>query len=214
MVWPKERPNDLVFGLAEGKVRNGVLRSNKSQVLYQTESYCVSIASNRVGDSVISGHLDGSIFAYHLESQTAQKVVVHHSIPYALGWGEQIVAGGNDQKVSFYDTYGNLLQRFDYTNDEKVREFTVAAFNPSGETVVLGNFNRFYTYNYNQKRTQWEEIGVQNIENYYTVTALCWKNDGSKLVTGSLCGSFDLYDASMKKIKYKGKFELNYVSPS
>ena len=29
MVWPKERPNDLVFGLAEGKVRNGVLRSNK-----------------------------------------------------------------------------------------------------------------------------------------------------------------------------------------
>jgi len=24
----------------------------------------------------------------------------------------------------------------------------------------------------------------------------------------------DVYDASMKKIKYKGKFELNYVSPS
>jgi intraflagellar transport protein 172 len=33
-------------------------------------------------------------------------------------------------------------------------------------------------------------------------------------VTGSLCGSVDVYDASMKKIKYKGKFELNYVSPS
>lgn len=77
---------------------------------------------------------------------------MHHSIPYALGWGQQIVAAGNDGKVSFYDTFGNLLQRFDYTNDEKVREFTLAAFNPSGETVVLGNFNRFYTYNYNAKR--------------------------------------------------------------
>ncbi len=33
-------------------------------------------------------------------------------------------------------------------------------------------------------------------------------------MTGSLCGSVDVYDASMKKIKYKGKFELNYVSPS
>lgn len=46
------------------------------------------------------------------------------------------------------------------------------------------------------------------------MTAVCWKNDGSKLVTGNLCGSVDLYDASLKKIKLKGKFELNYVSPS
>jgi intraflagellar transport protein 172 len=62
------------------------------------------------------------------------------------------VAGGNDAKVSFYDQFGNLLQRFDYTSDEKIKEFTNAAFNPSGDTVVLGNFNRFYVYNYNTKR--------------------------------------------------------------
>ena len=58
------------------------------------------------------------------------------------------------------------------------------------------------------------KIGVKKIENYYTVTALCWKNDGSKLVTGSLCGSVDMYDASLRKVRYKGKFEFNYVSPS
>ncbi len=46
------------------------------------------------------------------------------------------------------------------------------------------------------------------------MTALNWKTDGTKLVTGSLCGSVDWYDASTKKINYKGKFELNYVSPS
>lgn len=55
---------------------------------------------------------------------------------------------------------------------------------------------------------------MKQIENYYTVTALNWKTDGTKLVTGSLCGSVDWYDASTKKINYKGKFELNYVSPS
>ncbi len=55
---------------------------------------------------------------------------------------------------------------------------------------------------------------MKHIDNYYTVTALCWKNDGSKLVTGSLCGSVDIYDASLRKVKYKGKFEFNYVSPS
>jgi intraflagellar transport protein 172 len=45
------------------------------------------------------------------------------------------------------------------------------------------------------------------------VTAVCWKNDGSRLVTGNLCGSVDIYDASVKKVK-QGKFQLNYVSPS
>jgi intraflagellar transport protein 172 len=65
------------------------------------------------------------------------------------------MAAGNDQKVTFYDSYGNLLQRFDYSNDDKVRDFTVASFNPSGDTAVLGNFNRFYVYNFNSKRGQW-----------------------------------------------------------
>lgn len=124
------------------------------------------------------------------------------------------MAAGNDQKVTFYDTYGNVLQRFDYTGEEKVKDFTVASFNPSGDTLVLGNFNRFYVYNMNSKRGQWEQIACKHIENYYTVTAVCWKNDGSKLATGNLCGSVDIYDASLKKIKLKGKFQLNYVSPS
>jgi intraflagellar transport protein 172 len=34
------------------------------------------------------------------------------------------------------------------------------------------------------------------------------------LLIGNLCGSLDMYEASMKKIRYKGKFEFNYVSPS
>lgn len=68
MAWPKERTNELVFGLAEGKVKLGILRSNKSSVLYSTDSYTVSLASSRDGDSVVSGHLDGSIYAYNLEN--------------------------------------------------------------------------------------------------------------------------------------------------
>ena len=36
------------------------------------------------------------------------------------------MAAGNDKKVTFYDTYGNILQRFDYTHEEKVKDFSVA----------------------------------------------------------------------------------------
>eukprot|EP00919_Chromeraceae_sp_WS-2016_P058194 GHVR01138179.1.p1 GENE.GHVR01138179.1~~GHVR01138179.1.p1 ORF type:complete len:200 (+),score=2.53 GHVR01138179.1:390-989(+) len=148
-----------------------------------------------------------------MDNQSFKKIFTHHSIPYCLGYGENIMAAGNDQKVTFYDTYGNVLQRIDYTHEDQVKDFTVAAFNPSGDTVVLGNFNRFYVYNLNTKRGQWEEILCKHIENYYTVTAVCWKNDGSKLVTGNLCGSVDIYSASFKTVT-KGKYKLNYVSPS
>lgn len=66
--WPRERPKELFFGLAEGKVKVGFLKNNKSQVAYSTDSYVVSMASNREGDAIISGHLDGSIYLYNIES--------------------------------------------------------------------------------------------------------------------------------------------------
>lgn len=117
MVWPKDHPNDLLFGLADGKVRLGVLKSNKSNVLYSADTYTVALAASRDGSSVISGHIDGSVYSYSMDNQSFKKIFTHHSVPYALGFGENIMAAGNDKKVTFYDTYGNVLQRFDYTHD-------------------------------------------------------------------------------------------------
>ena len=70
-----------------------------------------------------------------------------------------------------------------------MQEFTAAAFNPSGETVVVGSFNRFRTFTLNQHDGSWEDTGAKQIDNLYTITALSWKCDGSRLTCGSLCGS-------------------------
>ena len=48
----------------------------------------------------------------------------------------------------------------------------------------------------------------------YTVTCLAWKQDGSRLTVGTLCGAVDLYDACIRRVRYKGKFEFTYVSKS
>ncbi len=111
----------------------------------------VSISASGNGQSICSGHLDGSIFLYNLDSKAKSKIQ-HSTIPYALAWGSHILAGGNDGKVAFYEQSGDCFQRFDYSKDERVKEFTCAAFNITGETAVVGNFNRFYVYNFNQKR--------------------------------------------------------------
>jgi len=57
----------------------------------------------------VSGHLDGSIYRYSLESHATSKIVSHSSVPYSLAWGEHIVAAGNDGKIIFYTDDGNVF---------------------------------------------------------------------------------------------------------
>ncbi|CAI2386632.1 unnamed protein product [Moneuplotes crassus] len=209
MIWPNDRVNEIYFGVAEGKVRVGTLKNNKSSSVYATESYVVSISASPDGNNIVSGHLDGAIITMNLESKAKQKITTHSSVPYALAWGVQILAAGNDGRVVFYEADGNCFQKIDYSKDDKVKEFTGAMFNPTGETAIVGNFNRFYVYNYNNKRPQWDEICCKHIENYYSVTALAWKFDSSKFGFGSLCGSIDVFDVCLRKSK-----SFTYVSLS
>ncbi|CAM9155505.1 unnamed protein product, partial [Chrysoparadoxa australica] len=116
---------------------------------------------------------------------------------------------GNDGTVVFYDPNGGKERTFDFPN---AKEFTVASFNPTGDAVVVGNFNSFYVFA--ARGDEWEEAGVKKVDNLYSVTALGWKTDGSRLAVGALCGVVDLYDACVKRSRYKGRFEFTYVSLS
>ena len=41
-------------------------------------------------------------------------------------------------------------------------------------------------YNLNARRNLWEEAGVKRVDNMYSVTAMAWKQDGSRLTVGRL----------------------------
>ena len=99
-------------------------------------------------------------------------------------------------------------------DSEEVGEFMCAVFNPSGDTAVIGNFNSFYVYNWNGNQNVWKEVDVKRIKNLYHVTALAWKPDGSRLATGNVTGAVDLFDACVRRYRYKGKYEFTYVSLS
>lgn len=190
MTWPINQPNSIIFGMSDGKVRVGNLKTNKAATLFQTESYVVSAASSMDGNAIITGHVDGSINRFFFDDGAAGasqgRFTQHRSAPFALSWGEQcVVAAGSDRIVTFYDQEGRVLQEFDYSRDDQQQEFTVAEFNPSGQSVVIGSFDRIHVFNYNMAQNAWEEAPVKVIENFYTVTALCWKPDGSRLVAVS-----------------------------
>lgn len=54
----------MVFGLAEGKVKIGQLKSNKPATLYSTEVYCAALATSPDGNGVVSAHADGTLYRF------------------------------------------------------------------------------------------------------------------------------------------------------
>jgi len=80
---------------------------------------------------------------------------------------------------------GRILQNFDYTRDDDEKEFTVAICSPSGQSVVVGSFNRLRVFNWSPRKGCWDESKIKEIPNLYTITSMAWKRDGSRLVAVS-----------------------------
>lgn len=97
----------MVFGLADGKVKLGMLKTNKTYNMYShpESSYVVSVAASSGGNAIISGHVDGSIYRFTFPEQEGgqglghSKLLQHSCTPYAMAWGESICIAGNDNKV-------------------------------------------------------------------------------------------------------------------
>jgi intraflagellar transport protein 172 len=69
LCWPSTHQNELFFGLADGKVKQGRLSKNKSLVIYGTEEYVVSLANKPDGTALVAGHIDGAVYLFS-ESST------------------------------------------------------------------------------------------------------------------------------------------------
>lgn len=97
-----------------------------------------------------------------------------------------------------YGGAGRILRQFDYMRDDTEREFTVACCSPSGQAVAVGSWNRMRVYAWSPRKGTWEEAPPKEIPNMYSVTALAWKRDGSRVVCGSLTGSVQVFESGMK----------------
>ena len=70
----------------------------------------------------------------------------HSCPPYSLSWGSSIMAAGCDKRIVAYGKEGKVLQSFDYSRDDSEKEFTVAVCSPSGQSVVVGSFDRLVVF--------------------------------------------------------------------
>ena len=140
LTWPRDRANELVFALHDGKVKVGQLKTNKAQTLYAhpNQSPAVSLCASPDGRRVCSGHEDGAVYTFDFDTGAERGAVPTLRAAARAPWGAgAVVAAGADRRVVFYDERGEggrTPKAFDFSSgDPDEREFCVAAFNPTGE---------------------------------------------------------------------------------
>ena len=69
-------------------------------------------------------------------------------------------------------------------------------------------------FSWSPRKNLWEENASKEFKYLYSITALAWKKDGSRIAVGSLCGGVELFESVLKRSVWKNKFELTYVGPS
>ncbi|XP_066261495.1 intraflagellar transport protein 172 homolog [Euwallacea similis] len=211
----------IICGLQDGKVRALQVKSNKSHSLFASDSLVVSLASNSKGTGFLSGHIDGNIIRFFVvndpdnDSEAQGRAALHSVPPFALTWPQgHIFAAGCDKRVCVYNNTGKTVKTFDYSKNSDEYDFLTAISSPSGQAVTLGSFDRLRTYIWNTGRTIWDETPPKIIKNFYSVTALAWKRDGSKVTCGGFCGAIMMFESVLKRTVWKDKFEITYVGPS
>ncbi len=90
---------------------------------------------------------------------------------------------------------------------------------------------RLRLFVWNQRRGAWDEGKSLEMQYLYTISALAWKPDGSRIVCvtiivfriismhfiyfqGTLCGSVRMIDCCLKRGLIRNRFETTYVGPS
>ncbi|OXU27721.1 hypothetical protein TSAR_004638 [Trichomalopsis sarcophagae] len=219
IAWPSEGP--IVIGLADGKIRAAVAKANKAQTLYSADSMAIALAVNARGTGFLSSHADGSVIRFYVAEDGASEPVgrvLTHPVPvYALAWPQShIVAGGCDKKLVFYDSRGKPTKSIDYARDSgnTEKDLSVACCSPSGQSVAVGSWDKVRIFDWSPRRNVWEENNSKSLTNFYTVTALAWRKDGSKLVVGSLCGAVEMFETILRRTLLRGSHEVSYVGPS
>ncbi|CAD5229200.1 unnamed protein product [Bursaphelenchus okinawaensis] len=213
LAWPDE--NKLIVGLANGRIRNASVGSNKCSTLYKTDLFTVSLGVHPNKKSFVSGHQDGSIILYSFESKVQTKIVVHTTAPYCLlrsNFG--ILAAGSDRRIVSYTDQGRIQQQYDYNKHNEEKEFTTAVLDPSGLNAAFGSFNKVRLMSWNPKRGAWDEGSVLIVQNMYSVSALAWRPDGSSIVCGTMLGGAFTIDCCLRRTFLKNRYVTTYVSPS
>ncbi|EFP04115.1 CRE-OSM-1 protein [Caenorhabditis remanei] len=210
--WPFD--DKILIGQLDGKVRIGLIKTNKCSSLFKTDETVVSIQTHPKKTSFVSAHQDGSIILYNFSSRTQSKICTLQVPPYNLVFTNHgLVVATADRRVLSYTENGVVQQQFDY-NDQVEKEFSSISCDPTAQNVVVASYDRLRLFSWSARRGAWDEGAPLEIQNAYSIDALGWKMDGSTIYAGTVCGAVFSVDCCLRRGMLKSRFETTYVAPS
>ena len=66
-------------------------------------------------------------------------------------------------QVTLYDHHGGMIQQLDFSNAPDARDYTCAAFNPTGDVAVLGGYNCLSTCSFSAQAGVWELSNTKKV---------------------------------------------------
>ncbi|KNC55624.1 intraflagellar transporter 172 [Thecamonas trahens ATCC 50062] len=219
LVWPALRPNELLFGDASGAVKVGNLKRKKAAPLYDTDSPLVAAAPGPSGHSAVFAHLDGTLFVFEFDHDGAPashfKASVAPAVPLSVGWGSSILVPASDNKVyclTADNPPATSQVPLDFSRDPSYGPLTTLAVSPSGAAAVLGSYSAIYLLTWSPARSRWVIAGTKPASGMGALSSFAWSPSGSRLVAGSAPGCMEMFDAALKRARYRGQFEFTYLA--
>jgi len=99
----------------------------------------------------------------------------------------QYLCSWNMQKdmASFCSILGTLCKEYKTYSEGWIRQMNLF-------------MHRLRVYSWSPRKSSWEENQPKEVPYLYTITALGWKRDGSRVVCGALCGTVEMFESVLK----------------
>ena len=202
ITWPTNQTTGPVFGLSDGRVRIGQVKTNKSGNLYVHESCVVAVCSSADGASIAAAHADGQIFKFHLDGRFSLACKAPEFSIVSLAWSNfGILAACADGFFRAWNFEGSEIVSIDCKS-------SLTCLAVAGDVACVGCADGFISFAC--KKGVWE-FGVKTEIDNFQVTALTWNLQGSRVAVGNLCGGVAIFENCMRRSK-AGNFEISYHS--
>lgn len=109
---------------------------------------------------------------------------------------------------------GRQVRTFDYSRDDSEYDFNIASCSSNGQMIAIGSYDKIRIFSWSSRQNSWIEAPHKEIKNFYSVSGLSWRHDGSRLAVGSVCGGIIIFESVLKRTVWHDKFELTFVAPS
>jgi len=202
----------IIYGSSTGKVKLISTQSNRITNLISNSSMVIALGV--CGDQLIAGFLNSAIFwtSIGYTESNSQQIMTTSNPAYAIAISHlgHLCTCGSDGRITFAQISTTTPVTL---NNKQIIELNsdlnCASFSPSGNVAIVTSLDKMNIFVLDSHF--WKHTQTIVIEGFNLISCLHFNKDGTKLVTGSVNGSLELFSCQFKKKIINERFEISHL---